>query len=74
MPMLITHIRMSLAAETEYQTSSKAQSEEFKNPKARLVDMVRLSIAAHGKGHASISWHCWQPCLAAVRIGDVVAA
>ena len=42
-----------------------------KNPQKRLVDLVRMSIAAHRKGHGDIVWACWQPGGAGVKIKDV---
>ena len=71
MPILITISTLSVEAGTWYQIPSKAKSEDFKNPKQRVVDLVLLSIAAHRKGHGDVIWVCWQPGLAGVEIGDV---
>ena len=74
MPILITIFTLSVEAGTSwYQIPSKAKSEDFKNPKQRVVDLVLLSIAAHRKGHGDVIWVCWQPGLAGVEIGDVLA-
>ena len=61
MPILIMISAWSVEVGTWYQIPGKAKSEDFKEPKKRLVDLVRMSIAAHRKGHGDIVWACWQP-------------
>ena len=55
---------------TWYQIPTKPTSQEFKKPKKRVEDLVKMSIAAHRLGHGDIVWTCWQPGIAGAKIKD----
>ena len=60
-----------MEAGTWYALPGKASSEDFKNPRKRLVDLVRMFIAAHRVNRWDIVCSCWQLDRTGVEIGDL---